>query len=78
MKSNYQNKVNVFGGMLTIIGTIVGGGIVGIPFSTLKIGIWLAIIVHALNLIGGIYSVYLLLEAKDITGLASFSELGYF
>ena len=64
--------------MLTIIGTIVGGGIVGIPFSTLKIGIWLALVVHILNLVGGLYSVYLLLEAKDITGLASFSELGYF
>lgn len=71
-------KVGVFGAMLTIVGTIIGGGIVGIPFATLKTGIWLVLVVHALNFVWGIYSVHLLLEAKNISGLASFSELGYY
>lgn len=71
-------KVGVFGAMLTIVGTIIGGGIVGIPFATLKTGIWLVLVVHALNFIWGLYSVHLLLEAKNISGLSSFSELGYY
>jgi amino acid permease len=71
-------KVGVFGAMLTIVGTIIGGGIVGIPFATLQTGIWLVLVVHALNVMWGIYSVHLLLEAKNISGLASFSELGFY
>mmetsp|Transcript_4759 Transcript_4759/g.4488 ORF Transcript_4759/g.4488 Transcript_4759/m.4488 type:complete len:122 (+) Transcript_4759:37-402(+) len=72
------SKVGVFSAMLTIVGTIIGGGIVGIPFATLQTGIWLVLVVHTLNFIWGIYSVHLLLEAKDISGLSSFSELGYY
>jgi amino acid permease len=71
-------KVGVFGAMLTIVGTIIGGGIVGIPYATLQTGIWLVLAVHALNFVWGIYSVHLLLEAKNISGLASFSELGFY
>ena len=71
-------KVGVFTAMLTIVGTIIGGGIVGIPFATLQTGVFLVLVVHALNFIWGIYSVHLLLEAKDISGLASFSELGFY
>lgn len=71
-------KVGVFGAMLTIVGTIIGGGIVGIPFATLQTGIWLVLAVHALNFVWGLYSVHLLLEAKNISGLASFSELGFY
>lgn len=75
---NLSEKVGVFGAMLTIVGTIIGGGIVGIPYATLQTGIWLVLVIHALNFIWGLYSVYLLLEAKNISGLASFSELGYY
>jgi len=71
-------KVGVFGAMLTIVGTIIGGGIVGIPYATLQTGIWLVLIVHFLNFLMGIYSVHLLIEAKNISGLASFSELGFY
>ena len=71
-------KVGVFTAMLTIVGTIIGGGIVGIPYASLQTGIWLVFAVHALNFVWGIYSVHLLLEAKNISGLASFSELGYY
>ena len=73
-----SNKVGIFGVMLTLIGTIVGGGVVGIPFATLKTGIWLGLAIHLFNFIGGIYSVHLLLETKNFTGLASFSEVGFF
>lgn len=72
------DKVGVFGVMLTLVGTIIGGGIVGIPFATLQTGIWLVLVVHVLNFIWGVYSVHLLLEAKNISGLASFSELGFY
>ena len=73
-----SGKVGVFGVLLTIVGTIIGGGIVGIPYATLKTGIWLMLGLHFLNFVWGIYSVHLLLEAKNISGLASFSELGYY
>ena len=72
-----SDKVGVFGVLLTIVGTIIGGAIVGIPYATLKTGIWIMLGLHLLNFVWGVYSVYLLLEAKNISGLASFSELGY-
>lgn len=72
------HKVGVFGALLTVVGTIIGGGIVGIPFATLKTGIWIMLVLHFLNFVWGIYSVHLLLEAKNISGLSSFSELGYY
>jgi amino acid permease len=71
-------KIGVFGVMLTLVGTIVGGGIVGIPYATLQTGIWLVLVVHACNFVWGIYSIHLLLEAKNMSGLASFSELGFY
>ena len=73
-----KEKVGVFTAMLTIVGTIIGGGIVGIPYATLQTGVFLVLVVHALNFIWGIYSIHLLLEAKNISGLASFSELGFY
>ena len=44
-----SGKVGIFGVLLTIVGTIIGGGIVGIPYATLKTGIWLMLGLHLLN-----------------------------
>lgn len=73
-----SGKLGVFGTTIIIISNIIGGGIVGVPFATLTAGLWLMLIIHFLNLICGVFSVYMLLEARAISGLASFSELGFY
>ena len=79
-KHNVQlsGKLGVFGTTIIIISNIIGGGIVGIPFATLTAGFWIMLVIHLLNVVFGVFSVYLLLEARAISGLASFSELGYY
>jgi amino acid permease len=72
-----EHKVGVFIGALTFIGTIIGGGVVGLPIAVLYTGLPLGIVLNLLNAIGAIYAVSLLIKAKNITGLASYSELGY-
>jgi hypothetical protein len=45
---------------------------------TLQSGIVLGAILNLINIVLNIYSVYLLLDAEKMTGLSSFSELGYY
>jgi amino acid permease len=56
-----QNKVSVFVGALTFIGTIIGGGVVGLPIAMLKTGLVFGIILNVLNAVGSIYAVSLLI-----------------
>jgi hypothetical protein len=45
-------KVGLFSVVFfTLVGTIIGGGIVGIPYATLQSGFWLGLIIHALNIV---------------------------
>jgi amino acid permease len=64
--------------MLTYVGTIIGGGVVGLPIAFYYTGIAFGIIMNLLCALGSVYSVYLLIRAKNITGLSSYSELGYY
>jgi len=73
-----EKKVTVFVAMLTYVGTIIGGGVVGLPIAFYYTGIAFGIIMNLLCALGSVYSVYLLIRAKNITGLSSYSELGYY
>lgn len=77
VKTPSDHKVGVFTGALTLIGTIIGGGVVGLPYAVLKTGLIFGLILNVANAVGGIYAVKLLIRAKNITGLASYSELGF-
>jgi len=59
-------------------GGIVGGGIAGMPFATARTGIWMGLSIHLLNVLSGVYSVHLLMNAKNFTHVSSFSQIGYF
>lgn len=72
-----QHKIGVFVAVLTFIGTIIGGGVVGLPKVFYFTGITFGIIMNVLCALGSIYAVNLLIKAKNITGLTSYSELGY-
>jgi amino acid permease len=72
-----ENKISVFVAVLTFIGTIIGGGVVGIPTVFKFTGIIFGIVMNLACALGSIYAVWLLIQVKNMTGLSSYSELGY-
>lgn len=63
---------------LTLMGTRMGGGVVGIPHATNQLGYVFALVLQILYLPIGIFSIWLLLQAKTITKRASLSDLGIY
>eukprot|EP00347_Sterkiella_histriomuscorum_P010970 403374242 len=77
---NAQNteKLSVFGAAMAFLSTIIGGGVVGLPFSFYHSGIPFGIILNIVFALQTIYSCHLIIQAKELTGgLCSFSEIGY-
>lgn len=70
--------VGVLSMMLTLIGTRLGAGIVGVPVSTLRLGYVFALCVQVCLIPVGIFSVSLLLSVRELTGRSSFSDIGYY
>jgi len=58
--------LNTFTAILAILSTIIGGGIVGVPYSFYNFGIPLAIILNILVVIMTYFSGVLYLKAKDL------------
>ena len=52
---------------LAIISTIIGGGIVGVPFSMMHTGIPVGILLHCFVALTCGYSCHLYIKAKDMT-----------
>lgn len=46
-----EHKVGVFVVILAIVGSIVGGGVVSMPYATLQTGIWLSLGINIYNYI---------------------------
>jgi len=73
------HALTMFGGTLTILSTIVGGGIVGLPYAFLELGLWVSLfLITAMSLIT-INTSWIYLKAKDlIPGKPeSMYEIGY-
>ena len=71
--------LTLFSGILALISTCVGGGIVGLPYAYLGLGIPLAIFLNILVVIATIYGVSLYLGVKDAVpdNPESLFELGF-
>ena len=74
-----QEGLTVFSGMLAVVSTVIGGGIVGIPFAFLNFGIPLATVVCILIIVATNETIRLYLAAKDrIPDMPeSLYEIGY-
>jgi len=77
MNSNDKHKIGLFVASLTFIGTIIGGGVVGLPLTFYYTGIPFGITMNLVCAFGSLYAVWLLIRARNITGLESYSELGF-
>ena len=60
-----KHGLSTFTGILAILSTIIGGGIVGVPYSYLIFGIPIAIVLNVLVVCSTIYSGKLYLNVKD-------------
>jgi len=58
--------LTTFTAILAILSTIIGGGIVGVPYSFYNFGIPIAILLNFLVVIMTYYSGLLYLKAKDL------------
>jgi amino acid permease len=74
-----EHGLTIFGGVLSIISTILGGGIVALPWSFYMLGIYPAIIMMIMMAALTVNSTVLYLKAKDLTPgkPESIYELGY-
>lgn len=74
-----EHGLTTFTGVLAILSTIIGGGIVSIPYSFVSFGIPLGIVANLIAVIITIISCDLYMAAKDIVPdqPSSFYEIGY-
>ena len=73
-----QKGVSVLFMMLTLIGTRLAGGVVGVPIATLKVGYVFALCLHVILMPIGIFSINLLLSVYKMTGRSSLSDIGLY
>jgi hypothetical protein len=73
-----QKGVGVLFMMLTLIGTRLAGGVVGVPMTTLKLGYVTALCIHIGIVPIGIFSINLLLSVYKMTGRSSLSDIGLY
>jgi hypothetical protein len=67
-EDSMREGLSLFGAILAFLSTIVGGGIVGLPFAFYWAGIPFGIFLNILVGLLTAYSCYLYLLMKDLTG----------
>lgn len=74
-----KKSLTAFEAGLALLSAIVGGGIVGIPFSMIQTGIPFGLFLNIVIALAGVYSGYLYLVCKDLspTYVESLYELGF-
>jgi len=63
-----RGGLSVFHASLAFLSTIVGGGIVSLPYAFFHASISVSIIMSIVFAVLTLYSCYLYLQAKDLTG----------
>ena len=76
--STKAHGVGVFFWVLSLIGSRMGGGIVGMPFATQNIGFAVTVSIQVVYSIMAIFSMWLLLKVREITGESSLSSIGLY
>lgn len=76
-KTKKRHMLGVFPAALTILSSIIGGGIVGIPFAYWEAGIIASIFLNIFTAFLTFVTCYLYLLSKDLTGFENFTEIGY-
>jgi len=74
-----KHSLSIFTGILALISTCVGGGIVGLPRAFYFLGIPLSIVLNFICVLAMVYSVRLYLAVKDVcpSKPESLYEIGY-
>ncbi len=74
-----ESGLTTFTGILAILSTIIGGGIVSIPYSFVSFGIPIAIVLNLAAVISTIGSIKLYIAAKEIVPdkTDSLYDIGY-
>ena len=73
-----MQNLTYFEASLALFSTLIGAGIVGVPFAFYYLGISFALLMNAYFVLSTSCVCMLLLKAKDLTGgLESFTEIGY-
>jgi len=63
-----RKGLSAFGGSLAILSTIIGGGVVGLPYSFYQTGIPLGVALNIVFAILTLYSCLLFMKARNIVG----------
>jgi amino acid permease len=74
-----ENGLTTFTGILAILSTIIGAGIVSLPYAFVSVGLPLGIFLNVFGVLTTIFSVDLYLAAKEIIPdkPESYYEMGY-
>lgn len=74
-----EEGLTTFTGILAMISTCVGGGIVGLPYSMYHFGLPTALVMNVITMTITCYSAYLYLKTKDLIPdkPESLFEIGY-
>ena len=74
-----SHALTTFGAVLTVVSTMVGGGIVGLPYAFLQMGLWISLALMMFTVLITINQTWLYLQVKDlIPGKPeSLYEMGY-
>ncbi|CDW91063.1 UNKNOWN [Stylonychia lemnae] len=73
-----QKGLNVYQAAQAFVSTIIGAGVVTIPYVFAQAGYVVGIAMHLIMIVALNFSAYLLLKSREYSGFESFGEIAYF